>query len=314
MSYTIEQLFTRACSLVDSLKNDGSVDAATTADYRGRTLTLVDMAQKELLRQGDYFKTYELARHPVESMFGMKSGFDIQEYKADEDLIFEVINNKYGGVKAYYFESDSNSGTAYIEDYTTTWNTLATISLSNTGIGFVAYNGAVTPTSGATKSRIRFSGTDYYKTINRALYNFKFETGKVPVYEPWVKVDLPTDVKTIDKVITEYPFMKYGPDSFYKIEWENNRQSLFVDYCFSGKIRVQYKPIPTVPTAFTDTILIDDVTAQAICYFLAYNFVATEQNEYLTGLFKSQFESLKAQAMNKQPQGEAIVTDFYGLF
>lgn len=312
MSYTIEQLFTRACSLVDSLKNDGTVDTGTTADYKARTLTLVDMAQKELLRQGDYFKIYELSRKPVSNMFGDFSHFDIKEYYANEDLNFETINNKYGGVKAYYFESDSNGGTAYIEDFTSAWNTIATVNLSNSGLGFVAYSGAVTPTAGATRSRIRFSGPKYYKTINRALFNFAFETGKVPVYQPWVEIPLPTDLKSIDKVITEYPTRKYAPDAFYKIEWENNRQSLYIDYGFEGKIRVQYKPVPAVPTSLSDTILIDDITAQAICYYLAMNFVATEQNEYLTGLFKAQYDRLKAEATMKQPQGESTMQDFYG--
>lgn len=312
MSYTIEQLFTRACSLVDSLKNDGTVDAGTTADYRGRTLTLVDMAQKELLRQGDYFKQYELSRSPVDSMFGAKAGFDIREYYGNEDLSFEVNNDKYGVVAAYYLEADSNGGTAYIEDFTSAWNTLATINLVNTGLAFVAYSGTVAGTAGATRSRIRFTGTNYYRTINRALFNHSFEAGKIPVYQPFVKVQLPTDLKSIDKVITEYPVMKYGPDSVYKVEWENNRQSLYVDYYFKGKIRVQYKPIPTVPTAFTDTILIDDITAQAVCYYLAMNFVATEQNEYLTGLFRAQYDRLKAEATMKQPQGETLVQDFYG--
>lgn len=313
MAYTIEQLFTRACSLVDSLKTDGTIDANTTADYRGRTLTLVDMAQKELLRQADYYKIFEFSRKPIQSMYGFMGGFDMEEYKADADLSFEVSNDKYGGVKAYYFEADGSTGTVYIEDYTSQWNTLATISLTNTGIGFVAYSGAVTPTVGATKSRIRFSGQYYYRVVNRALFNYAFQANKVPVYRPWVPVEMPTDMKTIDKVITEYPPLKYAHDLFYKIEWSGNRQTLYIDYYFEGKVRVQYKPIPTTPTSMNDLILVDDVTAQAICYYLAMNFVATEQNEYLTGLFKAQYDKLKLEAGIKQPSGTTSIIDVYGL-
>lgn len=313
MSYTIEQLFTRACSLIDSLKVDGTVDASTTADYRGRTLTLVDMAQKELIRQADNYKIYELSRKPVQSMFGFMGGFGIDEYKANEDLKFEVSNDSYGGVKAYYFEADASTGTAYIEDYTGQWNILATIALANTGLGFVAYSGAVTPTNGATKSRIRFTGPYYYKVTNRALFNLAFQANKVPVYRPWVPIELPTDVKMIDQVITEYPPLKYENELFYKIEWSGNRQTLYIDYYFEGKVRVQYKPIVTAPTSMSDLVMVDDVTAQAISYFLAMNFVATEQNEYLTGLFKAQYDRLKAEANIKQPSGTIGIIDVYGL-
>lgn len=313
MAYTIEQLFTRACSLVDSLKDDGTVDASTTSDYRGRTLTLVDMAQKELIRQGDYYKIYEFSRKPIQSMFGYMSGFDIQQYKANEDLKFEVSNDKYGGVKAYYFEADGSSGTAYIEDYTSQWNTLATINLSNSTIGFVSYKGTVTPTAGATKSRIRFSGSYYYNVVNYALFNYAFQSNKVPIYRPWVPIELPSDLKMIDKVVSEYPPLKYANDTFYKIEFSANIQILYIDYYFEGKIRVQYYPIPTTPTSMSDSILIDDVTAQAISYYLAMNFVATEQNEYLTSLFKDKYEKLKAEASIKQPSGTTSIIDAYGL-
>lgn len=314
MSYTVSDLFTRACSLVDSLKNDGTVDTATTADYNARTLTLIDVAQKDLIRNADYFKQYELSRSPIESMYGYKSGFDLVEYFGNEDLSFEINNNKYGIVTSYYFESDSNTGVVYIEDFTSNWNTLATINLSNTTLAFKPYKGAVTGTNGATRSRIRFTGANYYRIINRALFNHSFETGKIPDYTPFVKIQLPTDLKSIDKVIIEYPTMNYTHDSVYKIEWENNRQSLYLDYYYSGKIRIQYKPIPAVLTSFNDTIVIDDITAQAICYFLAMNFVATEQNEYLTAFFKAQYDRLKIESSIKQPQGQTVIKDYYGLF
>jgi hypothetical protein len=266
------------------------------------------MAQKELIRQGDNFKTYEVARKPVTNLFGYTSGHDIKEYDGVTSLELECS----GSAKTYYFESDSNGGTAYIEDYTGTWNTLATVNLVNTTLGFIAYRGSVTPTAGATKSRIRFSGSYYYNVVNYALFSLAFESGKQPIFRPWVPITLPTDVKMIDKVITEYPERQYALDSFYKIEYNGSVQTLYLDYYFEGKVRVQYKPITTVPTAMTDVVSVDDVTATAICYYLAMNFVATEQNEYLTGLFKSQYERAKGEAMFKQPMGTTDIIDFYG--
>lgn len=308
MSYTIEAIFQRACSLVDSLKNDGTVDSSTTADYRARTLTLVDMAQKELIRQADNYKPYELARKPVKNLFGYTSGFDIKQYDGVNSLEIEAI----GSAKTYHFESDSNTGTVYIEDYTNQWNTISTITLSNSTNGFITYKGSITPTTGATKTRFRLSGSFYYKFTNYAFFAENFETGKQPIYRPWTPMELPADCKTIDKVINEYPERQYALDPFYKIEYEGNRQTLYLNYYFEGTVRIQYKPIPIIPTSFTDTIEVDDSIAMAICYFLAMNFVATEQNEYLSSLFRSQYERLKGEAMIKQPLGETAIVNYYG--
>lgn len=308
MAYTIEQLFTRACSLVDSLKTDGTVDSSTTSDYRARTLTLVDMAQKELIRLNDTYSIYELSRYPVENLYGYATGFDIKEYDGTTPLTIETN----GSVKTYYFESDSNGGTAYIEDYTGGWNTVATIPLTNTGLAFKSYKGSVIPSANATKSRIRFTGSYYYKIVNYALFKYPFESGKEPVFRPWIPIELPIDLKSIFKVILEYPNKNYAPSSSYKIEWSGTRQTLYVDYFFKGKIRVQYKPVPTVPTSFNDTISLDDTTATAMCYYLAMNFVATEQNDQLTALFRSLYEQAKSEVSIKQPVGETSMIDVYG--
>lgn len=305
MSYTLQDLFNRACALVDSLKVDGTVDASTTADYKARTILLTDLAIKDLSIVADYFKNIEYSRNPVENLLG--DGFSVQAHE-DDDLEFETTTP----AKSYYFESDSNGGTAYIEDYTSAWNTLATVTLTNTGQGYISYSGALTPTTGATKTRIRFSGSYHYNTVNRALYEFSFETGKIPVYQPYVKITLPTDINVIDKVILEGEENDYTTDPVYKTENVGTAQYLYVDYNFKGKIRVQYKPNVNAPTALTDSVVIDDFTAMAVCYFLAMNFVATEQNESLTSLFRSEYESRKASANKKQPKGFVKIVDYYG--
>lgn len=311
MSYTIQDLFNRACALVDEIKTDGTVNTSSTADYKGRALLLYDLAQKDLGFVADYFKRYELGIKNPENMLSEDS-FSIQPYDTTEDLTFEAVNGDNGGVKSYYFEADSNGGTAYIEDYTGAWNTLKTISLVNTGTSFVAYTGTVTPTSGATRSRIRFTGSYYYLTVNRALFNLSFETtAKIPVFQPWVKIQLPTDLRAIKKVITETNG-KYLPEPTTKIETDNNRQSLYVDYNFEGKLRIEYAPNATAPTAMSDTVLLDDSTAIAVCYYLAMSFVSTEQNEYLTGLFKGQYDNAKFALSKKQPIGFTNIVDYYG--
>ena len=306
-------MFKTACSFVDSLTDAGDIDAATTADYRGRTLTLVDACQKELGDVADLFKIYEISASSVESMFGRGANTDVRQFEVYEDLEYECINGERGEVKAYYFEADSGDGTAYIEDYDGSWNTLTTITLDNTTVGFKAYSGSVTGTTGATKSRIRFSGSYHYNVVNVALFDIPFESGKIPVYRAWKPVQLPVDVYKIDTVKTEYAPDVYTNNSAYKIEWEDNRQTLYMDYNFSGIMKVQYRPFTTAPTAFTDAIEVDDLTAQCIAYYLAMNFVGTEQNTDLRNQFRSQYENLKSLRRKEQPETEVPIVDYYGI-
>lgn len=305
----VNDLFNRSLALYDEISKTGLPDASKTADYKARCPYLVDMLQKELLNASELSKIYEIAQSPIPNMLGYISGFDIQEYKGKE-LIFEANNNEYGGVKAYYFEVDG-PGTAYIEDYNGQWNILATINFNPATSGFTAYKGIVTPTNGATKSRIRFTGTYFYRTVNRALFNYPFAQDKVPDFKPWVKIDLPSDVKTITQVITEFPDRQYAKDSTYKIENNGNTSQLYINYYYVGKVRVQYKPVPATITSINDTIEIDDITAQAIAYGLCKWWAASEQNNYVESLCTQKFQELKAESRIKQPVTAEQIIDLY---
>lgn len=308
----MEEIFKTSCALVDSMTDAGEIDANTTADYRGRTLALVGQCQLELGDVADLFKIYEISSSSVPSMFGGGAFTEVRQFEVYEDLEFDCVNGERGEVKAYYFEADSNGGTAYIEDYNGSWNTLATVSLTNTTVGFQAYSGSVTGTTGATKSRIRFSGTTHYNVVNVALFDIPFESGKIPVYRAWKPAQLPVDVYKIDNVKIEYSPNVYTNNPAYRIEWEDNRQTLYIDYNFNGVLKVQYRPFTSTPTAFTDNLEVDDLTAHCISYYLAMNFVATEQNTELTNLFRSQYENLKSQCGREQPLTEVPIVDYYG--
>lgn len=304
---TLNEIFIKSLALIDELLPSGARDPGKTADYAGKAPALADMIQKELLRSGDLYKIHEISRTPIPNLLGFITGFDIHEFKGNE-LIFEAPNDQFGSVKAYYFEVDA-PGTIYVEDFNGTWNILATINANPTDSGFTAYKGIVTPSLGATKSRLRFEGNYYYRTINRAMFSIPFQTA--PDYMPWLKIELPIDVKSIDQVITEYPERQYTKDSNYKIEWNGTRQDLYINYYYAGKIRVQYKPVPTTITSLTDNLELDDITCQLIAYGLAMNFMAAEQNEFLTRLFKDKFNILKAENYIKQPVGSIQIVDVY---
>ena len=306
MALTVENVLIRALALIDELNTSGGRDTNKTADYAGKTPALVDMYQKEMLMVSDLYENYELSRVPVENKLG--EGFYYDEYEGEE-LTYEAGSKAY----AYSFESDSNSGIAYIEDYDGSWNTLATVTMSNSTNGFIAYKGRVTPTANATKSRIRLIGSYYYRVANLALFGVPFEYGKNPDYAPWVKVSLPSDAKYIDSVIMEFDDSKYLKDDAYKIEKDGVAQYLYVNYNFSGKLRIQYRPLPTTITALTDTLQVDDSTANVMAYRLASSFMLSEQNLTAYDRLMAEYNRLQSELRRKQPLGVADIVDCYGL-
>lgn len=133
-----------------------------------------------------------------------------------------------------------------------------------------------------------------------------FKTTLVPTTE-WQRVELPVDLKKIDKVIVDYPYNK----QIYRIEREGNKQILYVVPNYEGEIKVQYRPIPLDITKLEDTIEIDDITAQLIPYALASNFMAAEQNEFLSKIFRDKFNILKMQTRTKELATIEKIVDVY---
>ena len=308
MALTVENVLIRALALIDELTTTGTRDATKTADYAGKTPALVDMYQKEMLLTSDLYEIYELARKPVTNL--LDTQYSYEEYDATENLEYEADEPAY----AYHFESESNTGIAYIEDYTSgTWNTKATVTMSNSGDGFVAYSGRVTPTTNATKSRIRFTGTYYYRTVNRALFGVPFESGKNPTYAPFIKISLPSDARFIEKVTMEYEDKNYTNDDAYKIERDGVAQYLYIANEFEGKIRVQYRPLPTTITALTDTLQIDETSAGVMAYKLASAFMLSEQNTEACDRLKKDYDFLMGQLRIKQPVQNIDIVDYYGI-
>lgn len=260
-----------------------------------------------MAKSGDLYSTFEISNSPIPSLYGLISGFDIQEYGKTSplaDLTFEAV----GKTLAYYFEVDGQ-GTVYIEDYTTQWNTLATINVPDTVTSFTSYKGVVTPTAGATKSRIRFSGPYYYRTVNRALFGIPLPLSRVPDYKPWFRVTMPSDFKSIDTIIDEFPDRQYTKDSTYK--WEGHRD-LYINYYYVGKVRVVYKPVPITITDLTQTLQVDEVTSMSGAYFLASHLLLIEDPDS-ANFFQQMFEALKLEAQMKQPASEAAIVDVYGV-
>jgi len=305
--FLAQDIFNFAMDLISKRSPNGTIDAGKTASYRARSLGLLTLWQNIMVRSSDLYNTFEISNSPIPSLYGLITGFDIQEYGKIyplADVTFETAGKAF----SYYFEADGQ-GTVYIEDYTTQWNTLATINVPATVTNFTAYKGVTVPTSGATKSRIRLSGPYYYRTINRALFGMSLDPARIPDYRPWFKATMPSDFKSVDEIIEEYPDRQYNKSSTYK--WEG-RKDLYINYYYVGKVRVVYKPVPTTITDLTQTLQVDELSSMSGSYYLASHLLLIE-DPASASFFQSMFEQLRLENNIKQPVSEAKIVDVYGI-
>lgn len=305
MSTTAQEIFALTMAFADQLEDSGEMNPDDTASYAVRTPGILTALQAEMIKPGDIYSTFEISNKPATNLLGYMSGFDFVEYDGTTKT-FEATGN----VKAYYFEVDGE-GTVYVEDFTGIWNTLATIVVPNTVTDFTAYKGIVTPTVGASKSRLRFTGTYRYLITNYAMFSTPYQLSKVPDFRPWVKKTMPLDFKSIDQIIEEYPQRQYGKSSTYK--WEG-RGDLYINYFYEGNIRIVYRPVPSKITALTDVMQVDDVTARTIMpYGLGAELFKEEgKDNNLYSHFLKRFNELKALSMIKAPMSETSILNMYG--
>ena len=303
MTTTVQEVFEITMDLIDERLESGIIDASDTDLYKVKTPGILNVLQAELLKQGDIFSTYSITNKPINNELGTRSEFNIENYEGIEKTY--IANSP---CKAYYFEVDDTS-TVYIEDYTSSWNTLATISATSTN-GFTAYKGIVTPSINATRSRIRFTGSFYYRHVNRALFNVPFlNATKVPDYRPWIKKTMPSDFKGVDEIINEFYERNYTKEASYK--WEGRNQ-LYIDYYYEGNIRIVYHPIPIKLTTTTENVQVDDITARSILpYGLASHLLLTENAESAS-FFQQRYEELKFSGTRQQAASAEQITDIYG--
>ena len=306
MTVTANDVFEITMDLIDERLDQGTLSEDDTISYLVKTPGLLTLLQAELIKQGDQFSSYEISNYPVPNLLGQNAHFNVIPFEGAE-LIFDCA----GSVKAYYFEVDK-AATVYIEDFNGGWNILATVSAVPTSSGFTSYSGVVTPSSGATRSRIRFVGSYYYRTVNRALYGVPFASAEdVPVYQPWVKKQMPDDFKSVVEVIEAYPTTYYQTGAAYK--WEG-RRDFYMNYNFDGKIRIIYRPVPGIISAMVDELQVDDVTARTIMpYGLAAHLLLTE-NADSASFFNQRYEDLKFDASKMPPNASEQIENVYGGF
>jgi len=302
MSVTANDVFMLTLALSGDLDDNGQPDDVT--DLEVRAPYILTTLQVEHLKTGDIFSAFEISNKPVINMLGYSSGHDYVEFLGED-----ITRETSGSIKAYYFEV-SDDAVVYIEDFTGLWNTLATINCSPTAGGYTAYKAKVTPTAGATKSRIRFSGTNRYVFTNYAMFSVPFATSNdVPVYRPWVEKQMPSDFKSVDQIIEEYPQNQYTKGANFK--WEG-RNKLYINYYYEGNIRIVYRPVPLAVTSMTDALQVDDVTARSVLpWGLAMELYKDDEIKF--AYFERRYREMKSMSMTKQPVSEIQMLDVYGI-
>jgi hypothetical protein len=306
MATTALEVFNIMLAMADQLdESTGLANPTDTDGYKYRVPGILTSLQSELIKSGDLFSTFEIACKPATNILGAMSGFDYIEY-----IGTEITKEGNGSTKAYYFEVSDNA-TVYIEDYNGgSWNTLATVTATPTVGGYTAYKGIVTPTVGATKSRIRFAGSYRYIFTNYALFSAPFSSADdVPMYRPWYKVTMPADFKSVEQIINEYPQRQYVKDSAYK--WEG-KGDLYINYAYEGNIRISYRPIPLSVTSISDNLQLDDVTCRTLLVYGLGMELFKEESDVVYKHFLNRYRELKALSMIKQPATEQLITNMYG--
>jgi len=307
---TCQQIHNRSIALIDELSETGTIDPTKTKEYGNRAPYLLDMWQKEMVKSGDYHKTYEKSCFKKANLLG--DSFDIIENTGTA----QVYTAK--GANCFYIEVDGNctillqeNGVDITGSYSfnngvaTAFTSTITLTMPTDSTSFVSLKGTFSATGSVTMT---VNGTYYFRHCNRALAIYKYSAATlVPDFKPWYKLTMPDDFKSRTQVIEEYP--KYS--NYPMTKWENGNE-LFIAYDYSGIVRVNYIPIPTEITLLTQTLEIDDITAQSGAFYLAEHYAMADQNTDLAMICRDKFESLKFESMAKTPLSNEQIIDVYG--
>lgn len=300
---TAQQVFDWTMDLIDERMDNGTISTSNTISYQVKTPGILTMLQSELVKQGDLFRTHQIVHTPISNTFGYRYGFGIETFMGAE----KVFTSREKA-QAYYFEVDGPA-TVYVEDYTGSWNVLKTIVASPTESGFNTYKGIVTASTGATQSRLRFSGSTFYRIQNIALYDVPFAfDADVPDYRPWVKHEMPSDFKSVNEIINEEQ-NGYTQSAGYK--WEGKRD-LYISYDFNGTIRIVYRPIPNEVVEMTDDLQLDDITCRTILPYGLAAHLLLQENPDAASYFNERFEELKYEATKRPPAAFEQIENLYG--
>jgi len=260
------EVFERAMDLMDEREDNGTLDAQSVINYKAKAPGILTIYQNELLREADYFKTYEITNNYIKPLDSHEAE---QDHNTD-DIIFEYEN----GFKAYTFECNSTA-TVYIEEFDGTWQILEQIDISIDKMSYQRFHNKVTSTN---KMRIRFAGDYFYKIKNLAVYKENFNNiDNIPRGGDFIRYELPTDFNSqhdISKILVNGSFVKTT-----EYQWLGKR-TLLLPKKFNGTMVIEYRPTPpNITDLENDDLVVDDVTSiTCLSYALATELMIADEN------------------------------------
>jgi len=301
---TAQQLIYDARALIDEYVEEGVVIAPEdVATIEANGLRFLNMGLQEAYTEAREYAEFEILNKKIPNLLG--SQFNIEEF-IGEDQHYPQTGEGSVGAKSYFFTLDSDA-IVYIREYDgATWNIIDTLTLTPTEE--TDYKGAITPTDPSYPIELVFSGTTYYRHLNRCLYSYPFKSDAIPDYKAWRRYDMPSNYGQLDKIVAEFTYKEYVIDNVYKWEGFN---TLAVDYDYDGKLKVIYKPIPEEITDLSETVEVNNTKAlQFIVFFIAAK-LATTENTDLVSFYEQKANEMRAEAFKGQPAGEQPINDVY---
>jgi len=316
--YTGTEIFSQAIAILDELSDSGTIVESQIKEYKHRAPYLLDLWQREMIKNGDLFKTFELSCFRKKNLLGDTSQLGIIIENNAEPQSYSA-----SGAYCFYIEVDGDCTLTFTEDGTplrgkysfnggaeTAFTGTVNITVPDGTTSFLPIRGILTASGGNVTMTI--SGTYYFKHNNRALSPYKFATAdKVPDFKPWYKVQMPSDFKSRSQIISEHPSWQYQEGSS-SVKWEGANE-LYVMFSYDGIIRIKYIPVPTKITDLSQTIEVDDITATSGAYYLAEHFAMADMNDELARRCKEKFRELKIDSMVKTPLQPSEIKDIYNI-
>lgn len=297
---TVQDLIYDVRALLNEYTDDGVIIAEEDIiDIQEKAIRFVNMGQRQLYKLGNKYETHPISHTPIDNLCSV--GFGIEEFTGE--TIYLPSETGVQGAQSYYIEADNPLVIELQENQSGVWTTLETETA--TLIGYTAFKGNLTLADTSNYVRYKISGSTFARVRNVALFEYLFNV--VPNYAPYYKEEMPSDFRSVDAVVEEYPNQNYRIKGNYKLEKNN---TMYIDWNFSGQMRVNYFAYPTDVALLTDSIDLDDIATNALTYYVAAKIAAHEFKQ-LVNLFEDLYQEAK-QILVYEPASSVEMLDYYG--
>jgi hypothetical protein len=118
----------------------------------------------------------------------------------------------------------------------------------------------------------------------------------------FVRVTMPTDFYSLEQVSIEDSGGNYYNPTY---QWEGSN-TLLIGNGFTGSLIIVYRPVPTLLTAMTDNLTIDDITARTLLPYALGAELFKDENETMYNHCMSEYQRLKKEVIKKAVFTETV--------